>query len=392
MRARRLSAYLIPISAFAFILVGLWTTPVARAAEATGEPFRVPFLATFSGALAYYGHDMFQAAEIVQKLINGSGGIKGRPLELYKVDAPWDDMPMTLTQVKKLGSDPTVPLIIDSGTTSQVIAAHDLVDKNKVPSFAFANSGFWPRATISEWLFRSMPQVKTAFPVMFPRIVKKWQPKTAAMVYTHDQEYAVNNAQVVREFLDKFSIKLEVEATGKAKDPDWRPQLTRVKAANVDLLFLMGPGNDTGLMVKTARDMGVDIPVIGDVGMTHQDYWDMSKGKVGTTVFYNLYDPEDPRPYIQELITNHKKVTGNVPDQWRALAADATYILGKVLNRADDLSREGIRAAFSDTKRIESLTGKIGWEGSGNAVREEVIIATWKDGEIVRVPESYWTE
>ena len=55
--------------------------------------------------------------------------------------------------------------------------------------------------------------------------------------------------------------------------------------------------------------------------------------------------------------------------------------MAKVLNRADDLSRESIRKAFSETKSIESLTGRIGWEGSGNAFREEVIIATWKDGK-----------
>ena len=186
-------------------------------------------------------------------------------------------------------------MMLDSGTTSQVIAAHDLVNKHKLPSFAFANSGFWPTATIGPWLFRSMPQVKTAFPVMFPRIVKKWHPKTAAMVYTHDQEYAVNNAKVVREFLGKFNIKLVTEATGKAKDPDWRPQMTRVKAAKVDLLFLMGPGNDTGLMVKTARDMGMEMPVVGDAGMTHEDYWKLSKGRTGTTIFY-IASPGFVRP------------------------------------------------------------------------------------------------
>ncbi len=377
------------LSAFVFLATA---SPNAWAAEAKGEPFRVPILATFSGALAYYGNDMFAAAKIVQDLINKKGGIKGRPLEIYQVDGPWDDMPMTLTQVRKLASDPSVPMMLDSGTTSQVIAAHDLVNKHKLPSFAFANSGFWPTATIGPWLFRSMPQVKTAFPVMFPRIVKKWHPKTAAMVYTHDQEYAVNNAKVVREFLGKFNIKLVTEATGKAKDPDWRPQMTRVKAAKVDLLFLMGPGNDTGLMVKTARDMGMEMPVIGDAGMTHEDYWKLSKGRTGTTIFYNLYDPEDPRPYIQELIASHKAVTGKVPDQWRALSADAIYILGEVLNGADDLSRDGIRKAFAETKSIESLTGKIGWKGSGNAFREDVIIATWKDGNIVRVPESFWEQ
>ncbi len=376
------------------VIVGLalGTLSPTEAAEAKGEPFRVPFLATFSGALAYYGHDMFQSAEIVQNLINKEGGIKGRPLELYKVDGPWDDMPTTVTWVKKLSSDPTVPLIIDSGTTSQVIAAHDIVNKNEVPSFAFANSGLWPTNTISPWLFRLMPQVETAFPAMFPKIMQKWNPKTTAVVYTHDQEYAVNNAKVFREFAKKFGIEIVVEATGKAKDPDWSPQMIRVKAANPDLLFLMGPGNDTGLMVKTARDMGITAPVLGDAGMTHQDYWDMSKGRVGTSIFYNFYDPEDTRPYIRKLVADHKAITGKVPDQWRAMAADAVYILGKVLNSADDLSRDGIRTAFANASSVESLTGKVGWKGSGNAMREEVIIATWKDGEIVRVPESFWNE
>ena len=64
------------------------------------------------------GNDMFAAAEIVQDLINKKGGIKGRPLEIYQVDGPWDDMPMTLTQVRKLASDPSVPMMLDSGTTS----------------------------------------------------------------------------------------------------------------------------------------------------------------------------------------------------------------------------------------------------------------------------------
>ena len=124
--------FLTPV--LAVLGLALASAPAALAAEAKGEPIRIPMMESFSGAAADWGEDMWTGAVVAQKIINMRGGIKGRPIEFYKADAPYDDLPTSVSSFKKLARDPNVTMIFDGGATSVIAAVHDLTGDAKLPS------------------------------------------------------------------------------------------------------------------------------------------------------------------------------------------------------------------------------------------------------------------
>ena len=127
------------------IAMSVYAAPSAAvAAEAMGEPIKIPFLQTFSGAAAGYGEVMMNGAVLGVEVVNKQlGGIKGRPIELVPYDAPFTDMPAAVTMFKKLARDPDVPVLLGISATAILAAVHDQIEQFKIPVFAYDSGGNW---------------------------------------------------------------------------------------------------------------------------------------------------------------------------------------------------------------------------------------------------------
>ncbi len=371
------------LAALGLVAAGSLATPAQAA-----DPIRVPFMESFSGAAADWGKIMFQGALAGQDMINAAGGIHGRPLEFYKADAPYDDLPTAVTMFKKLGRDPGVPIILDVGAGTVVKAVHDLADKYEVPMYAFSSGGRWKQG-FNKWTFRSLPQDWSTMPVLMPLLKKKFNVRKAALVWSVDDEAMVARANAMRNAAKEHGIEL-VEVTAKGKETDYSAQVTRINAAGVDLIFTAQQPFDGGIMVRQARDVGMNQPIVAGPGASHPDYKKMAGDAVNNTFFVGMWDPTDPKPYVQNIIAAYKKRYDEDPSTWSAISTDAALQMAKIMNSAKDLSRESIREAFSKTKSIESVSGNIGWEGSGEAIRSGIIVVAWLNGEIVNIREDFW--
>ena len=378
--------------AFGLAAVGsLAASSAATALEAKGEVLRIPFMQTFSGAYATYGDLMWSGALLGQDMINNElGGIKGRPIEIYQADAPLDDVASAVTMYRKLARNPNIPIILGVSATSILAAVHDMAEEFKVVHWAYDSGGVWRLPGFNKWVFRDIPMTHTAVPVLMPKMQKKFNIKTAALFYNNDDEASVANAQIYRDVAKKLGIEL-IEGSNKMGEPDWTAQLTKAKGGGVDAFFLSQQAFDAGQSVATARDMGMDLPALADLAAGGPDFFKMSKGRVGTTITWSFFSKDDPRPYVQNMYKAFWNKFNREPDPWELLVTDASIIMMKIMNRADDLSRESIRKAFAETTQIESILGTIGWNGSGDAINNNVITVRWSDeGTMELVPESFW--
>jgi branched-chain amino acid transport system substrate-binding protein len=371
------------------VLLALGTLPLPVALGQTREPLRIPLMESFSGKATEWGADLYTGSTVAQEMINQAGGVKGRPLEFYKADAPYDDLPTAVTMFRQLARDPNVPLVFDGGATTVIVAVHDLAEEFKVPLFAFTSGGRWRLPKFNRWVFRSLPTPESVLPVLVSKARAKYQIQKAALLWALDDEFSVANANVFRELANQYRIKL-VEQSFRGKESDYSAQLTKIKAENVEAFLVTAQPFDAGLLVYQAREMGLNQPVIGDIALSATDYWKMSKGRVGETLLYSLYNPQDPRPFVQNFIKAYKARYAKEPSAIAARGGEGAFVLTQVLNRAEDLSREGIRKAFATARGVESMSGLIGWNGSGDATRQDVLLVMWKDGVTVPIPESFW--
>ena len=276
------------------------------------------------------------------------------------------------------------------GATTVVAAAHDVVGNAGIPCFGFSSAGFWRKPSFNPYVFRLLPQAVTAMPVLMPKVFKKHNVKKVAIAFTNNDEAPVANAQHYQHMLKERNIPF-IKVSGQLKEPEYRAQVTKVKSEGVDIVMVSMQPSDAGLFVRQLREDGVNVPILGEVGLADKHFPELAKGKIGTAYTYGVYDSSDQRPYVQDFIKRFKAEVGREPGTFEAIAGDAAFITATVMNNAKELTRESIRESWSKAKNIDTFTGAVSWNGSGEAIRQGVLMQMYDANEkLIVIPSTYW--
>ena len=141
---------------------------------------------------------------------------------------------------------------------------------------------------------------------------------------------------------------------------------------------------EVGLIVKQAREAGLDVPFMGGDG------WDSPKlveiaGKeaLNNTFITNHYSSGDPSEKIQNFVKSYgEKYSGKSPDAFNALGYDTGYYLADAIKRAGSTDSEKIKDALAETKGLELVSGNFTVDKDHNPIKSATILE-FKDGEQV---------
>ena len=166
-------------------------------------------------------------------------------------------------------------------------------------------------------------------------------------------------------------------------DSDFRSQLTAIKAANPEIIFIPGYYNEIGQIAIQARDLGMKMPLAGGDG------WESPKlveigGKALEGCFYsNHYFPGDSAPAVKDFVQKYRDRYGVTPDALAALAYDAARVLADALKRTGGKT-DGptLRDAIAATKGFVGVTGTINLGADRNPQGKDLVIVEVKNGEL----------
>ena len=354
------------------------------------QPFKLPFPYIFTGPGAEWGERVWkEGIALAVEVVNKKGGIKGRPLEFYKLDTRFPETAPWVTEFRRLAADSSIPIIYGVGPTKSQLAIAELIDEFKIPVFNPSSAGSWPLPGFGKYTFRYQPIADTAVPVMLAKVKQKLPLKTAALVYANDDEAMVNNAKIMRKALQQADVKIVTEQTYRTKETNFTSQVSAIKAANPDAIVASSQAFDAGTLALQSRERGLTQPLSGDVSLLADDFWKLARRKGEGTIAYSIYNPLDPRPIVQDWVKLWQArlaKPGSFPDSFVTTYFDATIVLAHILNTARDLSRDGIRDSFLAVRNLETISGKVTWEQPGDVVRSEIVLVQWKDGKLVPWP------
>jgi branched-chain amino acid transport system substrate-binding protein len=170
------------------------------------------------------------------------------------------------------------------------------------------------------------------------------------------------------------------EESFRAEDNDFKAQLTKLKSANPDAIYLPAYYGDIIKIIGQARQLGLNVPFFGGDG------WDAEETlKAGSTLngcfFTNHYHPDDPRPEVQKFIADYKaKFNGKVPDAMAILGYDSARVLADAIQRAGKAEPAAIRDALAQTKNFPGASGNITIDENRDA-RKPIVILELRDGK-----------
>jgi len=193
--------------------------------------------------------------------------------------------------------------------------------------------------------------------------------------------YSVGLANYFREPFVSGGGTVVAEKNFSSGDKDFKPQLTAIKAANPEAIFVPCYYTEAGLIAVQARQLGITVPLFGGDGWEAPELIQIGKEALEGTYYSTHYSAEDSNPKVQEFVAKFKaKNNGEVPDAMAALGYDSAMVLVDAIKRAGTTDGPKVRDALAATKDYIGITGSTTMDFQRNATKPAVII-TVKDGK-----------
>lgn len=344
-----------------------------------GDTIKIGANLELSGAVATYGSSILDGAELAVKEINENGGIDGKEIELISADNKSENAEATSAALKLIEQDNVVAMI-GPATSGNTVATVELAAENKVP--LVTASGTAPNVTVNDSGDVNEYAFRTCFIDPFQGTVaanfatEELSAKNVAIFADNASDYAKGLAKSFKEQIEKNGGTVVAEEAYVAKDTDFRTQLTNLKGKNPDFIFIPGYYEEVGLIVKQARELGLDVPLMGADGWDSPTLVELAGGDaLNDTFITNHYSSEDPDEKIQKFVEAFKSENGDTaPNAFNALGYDTVYYLADAIGRADELTGEAIKDALADTKDLSLVTGTFSVDENHNPVKSATVL------------------
>src|SRR5256885_1351637 len=214
--------------------------------------------------------------------------------------------------------------------------------------------------------------------------------KKVAILKDVRNDYSVGLAKNFIDAFTKAGGQIAAQESYSNGDVDFKAQLTNIKAAAPQALYVPGYYTDVGLIARQAREVGITVPLLGGDGWDSEKLYEIGGDAIVGSYFSNHYSPDDPRPRIQEFVGKFKKeYGGQVPDSLAAQAYDAAGMLVDSMKRAKDLTGPSIRDPLAATKDYAGATGNITPHQNRNPLKPAVVLKVNKGGKYDFVTKIY---
>ncbi|MDQ1000096.1 branched-chain amino acid transport system substrate-binding protein [Neobacillus niacini] len=351
--------------------------------EKDGETIKIGANLELSGGVASYGQSIEEGLKLAIEEIN-KDGIDGKKLELVTFDNKSDAAEATNGAIKLISQD-KVAAIIGAATSTNTLAQVEIAQKNKTPLITPTGTNStitFKDGVLNDFVFR------TCFIDPFQGTVaanfasKDLKVKNAAIIIDSSSDYSKGLAASFQKSFESSGGKIVAEEAYVAKDTDFNAILTNIKAKNPDFIFLPGFYEEVGLIIKQARSLGIDVPVMGGDGWDSPTLVDIAgAGALNNTFITNHYSSGDSDPKVQDFVKAFQgKYDGKSPDAFAALGYDTAYFLADAIKRAGGGDPEKIRKALEETDGLQVVSGNLKVNENHDQVKAAVILE-YKEGK-----------
>ena len=334
---------------------------------------KIGYFGDLSGPTFNFGRSAINGVLMAAAEINQLGGINGRQIDVVIDDDKGSPEEAARLTARLIDQDKVVA-IIGGGTSGNSRAAAPKAQASHIPLIAPSSTD--PAVTqAGDYIFRACFVDPFQGEVMASFAVNTLKAKKAAILFDFNSPYG----RGLTEFFELSFAKLGGQIVNKQSymqgDSDFRGQLSSIKAAEPDVIYIPGYYGDVAIIAKQARALGLQQPLLGGDGWDAPELWQLGGDALNNSYMSTHYSVDDPSTAIQTFVQEYKQRYGNlVPDAHAALAYDATRLLFDAITRASSTDGTKIRDALAQTRDFKGVTGIINMDADRNAIKPAVVL------------------
>ncbi|GHV95648.1 branched-chain amino acid ABC transporter substrate-binding protein [Spirochaetia bacterium] len=346
--------------------------------EAAGDVIKIGVFEPMTGANAAGGAMEVEGIRMANEL-NPTVTVGGKTykVELVVVDNKSEKVDAA-NAVQRLIDRDKVQVILGSWGSSLSMAGGEVARDAKIPVIGLSCTN--PLVTAgNDYYFRVCFIDPFQGTVMANYAFNDLKAKTAVIVREISNDYSVGLAKF---FVDNFT-----KLTGNPNailstvnyntgDQDFSAQLTTIRSSRPDVIFAPGNYTESALMMKQARELGINTPIIGGDTWETPEFIDVGRERVEGAVFSTFFASEHAAtPAAETFLSEYRKRYNKEPAAVTALGYDGYLVALDAIKRAGSIEPQKIRDAIAKTSGFVGATGITTLDENGDATKSAFIKA-----------------
>ncbi|MGO4560074.1 ABC transporter substrate-binding protein [Mesorhizobium sp. 2RAF21] len=328
-----------------------------------------------TGQYASFFDQITHGAKAATEAINAKGGLNGEKIVLQIEDDACDPK-QAVAVANKLASQP-VAAVIGHFCSSSSIPASDVYAESGIPMISAASTNPLLTDRGLTTVFRTSGRDDQQAGVAAAAIVDKKLGTKVAIV--HDKStYGQGLAEGVKKGLNEKGVTEVVFDTVTQGDKDFSTLISKLKQANVDLVFFGGYFAEGGLLVRQAREQGLQATFMGGDGIAASEFASIA-GPAADGFLMTFYPDPRNNPGVEAIVKGFRD-NGYEPEGYTLYTYAALQVYSEAVKAAG--SADGAKVAESlHSGTFDTVLGKVKFDQKGDPNTEPFILYTWKDGK-----------
>src|SRR3984957_12796660 len=369
MKIRHSHIYLAVLAAWPLLAGCNKSAPESSADSST---IKVGEFASLTGSEATFGQSSHKGTALAIDTLNGAGGVLGKKIDLIYEDNQ-SQAGQSATVVRKLISSDGVVAVLGEVASSRSLEAAPICQQSGIPMISPASTN--PKVTqVGDDIFRVCFIDPFQGTVMANFARKTLKLNSVAVLSDVKSDYSLGLAKFFKQGFTAADGKIIAEENYSGGDKDFSAQLTAIKAANPDGIFVPGYYTEVGLIVLQAKQLGINCPIFGGDGWESSSLVPIGGKALESDYFFTHFSPQDTSPAVQNFVKEFQTKYNETPDAMAALGYDSAMILADAMKRANSTDGAKVRDALAAEKDFQGITGKITIDANRNASKPAVIL------------------
>jgi len=356
-------------------LIALFLVLVAAAPVRAADTIKLGFNIPMTGDIPDVGESSKNAAEMLKKKINDAGGITVGGKK-YLVEFVYEDneskAESALSAARKLITQDDVLGIVGPQSSKQAVPAAEASNDLKAPMMAPWSTN--PNTTKDRpYVFRGCFLDTFQGPTAAKFATEEFKAKKAAVLYDIASDYPKGLAEDFKTAFEKIHGPGSVVAfeTFTTKDVDFSAQLTNIAKSGADVLFVPQYYNEVPLIVKQAKSLGFEKPIMGSDSWGSGDLMGLCGDDCKGYYFVTHYAAAGAKGKTKEFIDEYTKLYNKTPDDVAALTWDGANLMLDGVKAMPAITgdmakdREALMKAMAGIKKFEGITGNMSYPATG---------------------------
>ncbi|MDO8737952.1 ABC transporter substrate-binding protein, partial [Candidatus Deferrimicrobium sp.] len=291
--------------------------------------------------------------------------------------------------VEKLISRDKVPVLTGGYSSSVTAAATPVAQQFKIPFVISTGSADDITEKGYDYIFRVNPPASE-----YPNAVKSFlqgvakDVKTVALLY-ENSSFGQSSSKSFEKDCADLGLKIVVKEGYQAGAIDFKPVLTKVKAANPDMIYMVSYVMDASLLMRQSKELRINpkLFVGGGAGFTLPEFAKSAGGAAEGVYSATLWLETLPFPGAKEYFDKFKKKYGTETEYHGAEAYAAMQVVADALKRAKSLAPKDVRDALAATN-MKTVFGPVKFISYGKKTQQnklDTYMVQWQKGELEAV-------